>query len=183
MRSLQVIDGYISVFELMTEMGYTRPGTYWKELLKKHQDTLPEHKMLQFIKANGRKGRKVPAIRKEDEALLIQHFDVLVVASDEIFDREVVQDVLKTLCLAFQDFEPESHLVVGDHTIDLYLKKVRMAIDFVSAPVALARKETLLQREKEIRERLDCTFLTVDPLTEGFHAGQVVFALRKHLGI
>lgn len=181
--SLQVIDGYISVFEAMTEMGYTRPGTYWKELLKKHQDTLPEHKMMQFIKANGRKGRRIPAIRKEDLDLLMAHFDVMVLASEEVFDREVMHEVLTTLTLAFQDFEPQQGLEMGGHKIDLYLRKVRVALDFVSIPVAMNRKADLVQREEALKKLLDCTFLRIDPHTEGFHSGQVIFQLRQHLGL
>lgn len=181
MIALQVIDGYISVFEVMARFGYTRPGNYWKQLLQEHRDTLPSHQMMQFVKSNGRKGRRTPGVRQEEYDQLVSCFDVAEVASSDLFDRELLKEVQQVLSLSFLDLEPELGLQMAGHTLDLYLKKPRLGMLFVSSRTSEKQQDKRAQLEQDLGKVLNGDVLFLDLHAEDFHVGKLIYQIRLHL--
>ncbi|GEM48341.1 hypothetical protein DC3_39760 [Deinococcus cellulosilyticus NBRC 106333 = KACC 11606] len=177
-----MVEGHLSVYEVLTHLGDPYPSRTWKKLLKLPAEMLPRHARKQFIMKDGRKSRMLPAIPIED-------FDRLVLLLEQVnTETEVVtlrldaeSELLEVLSEAFQDFEPSQNVEVGDLRLDLYFARANVAVVLVSRRVSGQQRLLLDQRIMQAQAELECRFLKLEPDAEGFRLGQAVFELRQLL--
>ncbi|GGJ47095.1 hypothetical protein GCM10008938_36470 [Deinococcus roseus] len=176
MSELQVVQGYISVYEVLGQVGELYPGKTWKKLLRDHTATLPDHTLKQFMMSDGRKGRLVPAIRLQDYARLVRHLDHLdpvQTSHDFLPGRE--KELLRFLSKAFRDLEPVLAFQHSEVVLDLYFVRSQVGV-LLHSPRRARLSQYVLQG---LQRELGCVVLPVHPYQEGFDLGEVLWELRR----
>lgn len=163
--------GHLPVYGVLSNLGFSRPGEVWKQLLARCEADLPEHTRMQFEKANGRKGRMVPAIREEDVGRLVaQVREMMGQEQKGWFYLPAEQQVVELLTEAFAEHQPESPYELHGVVVDVFFHHGNLAVVFQGAG------------EKLPLERLQADgvqVLEVQVHQEDFRPGKLVREIRN----
>ncbi|GEM50106.1 hypothetical protein [Deinococcus cellulosilyticus] len=144
----QVKDGHLSIYQVLSKMGFSHPGKVWKHLLAQHGPDFVLHTRMQFDMADGRKGRLVPAIRQEDLGKLLEQVRQMnPEMQSQWFFLPEEQQVIDFLMDAFADQEPESPCMVQDVMVDLFFHRCKLAVVLVSAAEPETQRIQKLQQD------------------------------------
>ncbi|GGJ55532.1 hypothetical protein [Deinococcus roseus] len=134
MPSIQVKDGHLSVYQVLTELGFLQPGKVWKQLLDRKGKDFMVHTRLQFEMADGRKSRLVPAIREDDLGELLDGVRQMSGQGQTgWFYLPVERQVLDTLTAAFQDLQPKNPCELDGVRVDVFFQACKVAVVFFSS--------------------------------------------------
>lgn len=182
MDRLQVLDGHMSVYEILSRFGLVPPGKHWKRLLKTHADQLPETRNMQFLMGDGRKGRLTPAVQVQDYDRLVLLLDNLnLEPEDVVFHLPAEEEALQVIVASFADLNFENQRMEQGYSIDLYLPEHKIAIQCLRSAQHPERLQTEMELQRKIAETLGCTFVNLNPHEKGFNVGKVIFDVRRTL--
>jgi hypothetical protein len=91
-----------------------------------------------------------------------------------IYKIPIEVETMKNLYEIFFDYEPELNYKVDDYYIDLYLKKIKLSIECDENGHKDRKKYDEEEREKYLKEKLECQFYRFDPDDENFKFNNVI---------
>ncbi|MFC5601407.1 hypothetical protein [Deinococcus cellulosilyticus] len=173
MAPLQVKEGHVSVYQALSQLGFTHPGKVWKQLLAtKGLDFVP-HTRLQFEMADGRKSRLLPAIRQEDLDRLLEGVGQMSGQGQTGWlYLPAERQVMDILTAAFQDQQPEGPCELQGVMVDLYFHRCNLAVVLVS----FGEPET--QRIQKLKEA-GIQVVQAHVYHQDFQLGALVWELRS----
>ncbi|GEM49106.1 hypothetical protein [Deinococcus cellulosilyticus] len=152
MPPIQIKDGHLPVFQVLSRMGISRPAQFWKQLLGHFGDARIPHTRMQFEMADGRKSRMVPAIRQEDLGSLLERVrEMSGEGQTEWFYLPAERYVVDLLTEAYADQQPESPCVVQGVRVDVYFHRCKVAVIFAAAREAQSLHIQNLQQDRGVR--------------------------------
>ena len=98
----------------------------------------------------------------------------------EVYVSPIESDCIGILDAAFADLDPIRQFPVGRFRIDLYLSKVKIAIECDENHHKRQTKADS-DREREIDQLLCCKFLRFNPHSNGFSIGDVIYTIRQEI--
>ncbi|GEM50097.1 hypothetical protein DC3_57320 [Deinococcus cellulosilyticus NBRC 106333 = KACC 11606] len=122
------------MYGVLSNLGFSRPGAVWKQLLARCEADLPEHTRMQFEKANGRKGRLVPAIREEDARKLVDLVREMMGQEQKgWFYLPAERQLVELLTDAFAEHQSESPCELQGVVVDVFFHRCKVAVVFQGA--------------------------------------------------
>ncbi|KAK9864118.1 hypothetical protein WJX84_008560 [Apatococcus fuscideae] len=186
-----------SVYDVI-EIATSAPNPYktWLDTHRKHPEVMQHITFYQFP---GRGQRSTPVMlegyipwlarkvlcvarltleeKKRKMKMLGCDMEDIELEMKEITEEEVCGDIAR----AFVAFQPMKQLSIGPYRIDLYLRKLKIAIECDENNHSAYDQLRESQRQKFIEEELGCTFVRFNPYAQGFSVGDPIAAIVDKL--